>query len=465
MPLDRLFEIVAGPGGVLFSMLIFVMAAFVIARFRNESWILFVWFPDVVISAYGTIAMFRCLGLLMRGGWDSLGALFFIPLTIPFAINCVTLFLLLPKRSAWKPLPVFFSVIATVLLYWLAYLGTTTPLVIHVSDLTHAAIPNQKAAVDVQSYGVTEKKYFIYSDNDGNLKLRLQPQEEVHISILGDLGGQAQWGHNNTNWDFRIYRNFNDKALWEIWNEWSSLEIRQTLKEYEPFNQKISIDVTLKPANSLELLPLIESKVKKEFSEALSDHDRPDLDLLSCRNIESLNFIPEITSLYKSNATYRSESIRAIADLAEIICSLGGKEKKLARESTYVENRDESVRIGVFYDTLESMYRWSGGTKGDASYKEKLEVINGKVSGYLNQILSFCQDNIGSDSQVLMVIENLREFGKPLIPVLSEVYMRGDHRIKVGISDVLRHMKPSSSELSWMTDSSDFETVIDGYTI
>lgn len=395
--------------------------------FRRHRWVVFIWFPTTGVLAY---AAFRIIGILssigrMSGpeaGFAGMMAIFLLPALALCLLGLIAAFFCRPRRNAWR-----LSTVIPAIILWLGAallidFGSSTRVVVQLHDATGNILPGVSIKKHLHENGLKMQVRSLKSDSRGEFSFRFHPGQGVALEIQPMSAPPADLQSKPTFWNlsFREMTDHPDKLV--LWHSWKrsigSQVLNEGFSEVIPNASKISMELVLPDRGALDPEPG-QTRIRQAFHAFLKDRP-PGLDYSSmCRNVEAIEFIPELVEIYQGKPEDRADVVKALSQISSILSQLdlaclsvrGQIPKDSARKQ---EPPAESYPITQFCN-------WAEVPREERTDPVlAMERVKAKIDVIATQLTEFAFAGMSDGSQSLNVLSELRQLGRPAIPRLVD---------------------------------------------
>ncbi len=415
---------------LLFSLLCGLGLSFV---FRHRCWGVFIWFPTTAVFVYAAFNIIRILSSIgkMRGpeaGFAGMMAIFLLPALSICLLGLIAAFFCRPRKEAWR-----LSAIIPAIVLWLGAAlliddWNSTRVEVRLSDTRGNILSGVGIQEHLHENGLKMSVQSLNSDAQGKFSFRLHPNQSVALEIqpMSDPPGDLQRKPTFWNLSFREQEGHPDKLV--VRNHWQrsigGQVLNEGFSEVIPNTPKISMELVLPDHGALDPTPR-QKRIRDAFDAFVKDRP-PGLDYPSmCRNVEAIEFIPDLLAAYRSKPEDRMGIVEGLSQIAGILSQLDLACRSVPRNIPRAGTKKPPTLSESLQYQITQFCTWAKvPLEGSPDPGLAMEKVKAKIDAIATQLTEFALAEMSDDSRSLNVLSELRQLGKPAIPQLVDAIRR-----------------------------------------
>lgn len=289
----------------LFLFVAVIVGLFVSAVFRRSAWVCFVWIPTIsimIVVAALIVLRLRWLGS-MRGpdaGWGGFEFIFLAPLLGACVSGVIVGFVWRPIDAGWRLSWLFSSLGICLAAFGLLNENDKSTIEIRLTDIHGKPIVGERLG----EHGNQT------SDASGRILVTRRRHESVGLELVPSF------------WTFSVAPLEENPDFLKVGYSWQRPAGDETLNEgfieILPFARHLQIDLTIPPHDSLDPDPR-RAKIRAAFDE-FRRHPPAGLNHGElCRNLESVELLPELIHDYYLKEGQRASILEGLASIGSIL--------------------------------------------------------------------------------------------------------------------------------------------------
>ena len=407
-------------------LLVLIISGLIVSYiFRAKPWVTFVWIPATLTLLYEAFSLARRLVVMesLRGpdaGWAGIAISFLLPTLGVCIFGLFLSYLCRPRKSAWGR--AFICMPAIILSFmalalWIRHDETNVQF--QLSDV--AGMPLSGVPVQISHYqgGIGTDAKLCFSDSTGSFNFKFGRNETAEFDIKPISKPSQKTSSAPTYWTVNIGPLEGSPNKLKVRHSWqrpvgSDGVLDESFIEIIPFEREIRLPLTLPPHESLDPGPR-RNRIRAAF--ATFQHDTPQgLDYsYVCRNVESIEFIPELIDTYRNKEQQRGSVIEGLCSIAETLSDLNTACGGIQRHWEI----SRSPRRQSFRDEIAQLCIWAGISYDARSDDEELiEQVKTVIAAHAKLLIDFSLEEMHQDKKTLKLLSELRRLARPTLPGL-----------------------------------------------
>jgi hypothetical protein len=443
---------------------VFVMSTGLVASFvfRRKPWVAFVWIPTTLAILCCSVVVFLRLTALtgLHGpdaGWGVMELIFLLPAFGASIGGLIACYLCRPREISRKGSTLVVALLISFAAIALWRWKNEANVEFRLSDATGATLSGVRVQFSLYEGGLGKGAEHIFSDSTGKFSFKLPRNESAELEIMPVSNSLPDIGSSPTFWNVNIGPLKNSRDKLEVRHSWQrpvghDEVLNESFTEIIPFDREILIPLTLPPHGSLDPGPRRE-RIRAAFA-AFQDVTPEGLDLsYVCRNLESIEFIPELIDNYRNKNEQRGSSIKGLSSITENLSILSKSCLKLQERL----GAKPSPPRELYRDKITQLCVWAEIPYSSASNDmQMLERVQEKIAIHAKLLIDFALQEMPNDYGVVKILSELRQLARPILPELVTHLLNHpptDMQSALSWSHVFFMLSARESELKSLRDS------------
>ncbi len=350
-------------------------------------------------------------------------AMFLLPVLGLCLAGLVASFFCRPRKEAWRYSTAIPAGVIYLALSLVSDRQNASQIEIQLSNAAGKSLPGVRVEYRLSEGGIRMQSKLLSSDADGKFSVALRQGQNIGLAIMPSPASPQNLDTSPTFWNLELSPLENSADRLTVHHHWQRSVANQTLNEgfteVISRSSKINLPLTLPDHASLDPEPR-RKRIRGAFESFRQNHPPGLSYAYLCRNVEAIEFIPELIAAYRNKEVGSEGVVDGLAQIAEILSQLDRACREVQRR---VKNEPHYPRQ-MLQNQIAQFCIWAG-VPDDvrADVPQALEKVQAKISAHASELSEFVFEHLHTDPGVVEVLSELRRLGHSSLPRFVETVL------------------------------------------